>query len=317
MLNEPSANALAGRSPSRVAKRLFFATRPMFLSASVLPVLLGTAFGWRAGGNFDGVVFLLGLAAIACAHSAGNVINDVFDDSQGTDRINEDRIFPFTGGSRFIQNEIMSRREMTRWGITLLVMAGVLGAVLFAMKGVGILYFALVGGVLFACFLVPPVRLESRGLGEAAVAIGFGVLPVIAAQWLQSGTLSADGLILSLPVALWIAGVLLINEVPDAQADGRTGKQTLVVMLGLVATRRLYLFLNALAPIAVLLSVERGILSPVAIAGPVALGLLAILAARAIRSGSRDRAALARGIKATLAIHAVGTLWLTGWVLAG
>ncbi len=64
------------------------------------------------------------------------------------------------------------------------------------------------------------------------------------------------------------ANVLLINEVPDAQADGRTGKRTLVVILGLDGTRRLYLFLNALAPIAVLLLVGRGIVAPFAIVGP-------------------------------------------------
>ena len=116
MTNEPSAVALSGRSPLRVAKRLFLATRPMFISASVLPVLLGTASGWRAFGQLDGGVLLLGLAAIACVHAAGNVLNDVNDDRGGTDRVNEDRIFPFTGGSRFIQNEIMSRRGLANAG---------------------------------------------------------------------------------------------------------------------------------------------------------------------------------------------------------
>ena len=85
-MREPANSDLGGSAPLRVAKRLFLVTRPMFLFASVLPVLLGTALGWRASGIFDGVVLLLGLAAIACTHSAGNVIKDVFDDSQGTAR---------------------------------------------------------------------------------------------------------------------------------------------------------------------------------------------------------------------------------------
>lgn len=317
MLNEPSTATLAGRSPLRVAKRLFLATRPMFLSASILPVLLGTASGWRADGQLDGVVLLLGLVAIACVHAAGNVLNDVYDDLEGTDRVNEGRVFPFTGGSRFIQNEVMSRRGMTQWGLTLLALGGVLGAVLLAMTGVELLFFGLAGTILFACFLVPPVRFEARGLGETAVGLGFGVLPVITAEWLQTGIVSVTGLFLSVPVALWIANVLLINEVPDAQADSGTGKRTLVVILGLDRVRRLYLLLNGLALVAVMLAVGRGVLPPITIAGPVALCLAAFLAARAIGSGSGSRATLMRGIKITLAIHAAGTLWLTAWVLAG
>ncbi len=317
MTNEPSAIALAGRSPLRVAKRLFLATRPMFISASILPVLLGTASGWRAVGQLDGGVLLIGLAAIACVHAAGNVINDVNDDRGGTDRVNEDRIFPFTGGSRFIQNEIMSRRGMMQWGLALVALGGVLGAVLLAIKGVGLVFFGLAGGALFAGFLMPPLSLETRGLGEAAVGLGFGVLPVITAEWLQAGTVTTGGLLLSLPVALWIANVLLINEVPDARADGGTGKRTLVVILGLDRTRGLYLGLNGLALLAVLVVAGTGVLPPVAIAGPAALFLAALPASRAIGPGSASHAALTRGIKITLVIHAAGTLWLAAWVVAG
>ena len=53
-------------------------------------------------------------------------------------------------------------------------------------------------------------------IGVEFVGFGFGVLPVITAEWLQAGSVSDTGLLLSLPVALWIANVLLINEVPDA-----------------------------------------------------------------------------------------------------
>jgi 1,4-dihydroxy-2-naphthoate octaprenyltransferase len=41
-------------------------------------------------------------------HAAVNVINDVADHHNGTDAANTARLFPFTGGSRFIQNGVLS-----------------------------------------------------------------------------------------------------------------------------------------------------------------------------------------------------------------
>ena len=317
MMKEPSTAALSGDALPRMAKRLFFATRPMFFSASILPVLLGTAWGYRAGGHLDGGVFILTVAAIMCVHAAGNVLNDVYDDLSGTDRINENRIFPFTGGSRFIQNGVMTRRQMTIWGLVLLGLGGVLGVALVVLKGAGLLFIGLAGMALFVLYLVPPLHLSARGLGEFLVGLGFGVLPVTAAAWLQAGVMDARALLISLPVALWIASVLLINEVPDAAADGGTGKRTLVVILGRDGTRRLYLALNGLAVIAVLAAVGAEFLPPGAAVGPAALCLAAPSAARTLRRNAGGQATLTRGIKITLVIHSAGTLWLAAWVWLG
>ena len=59
----------------------------------------------------------------------GNVLNDVGDEELGTDRANTDRIYPYTGGSRFIQQGIMSASEMARWGTTLIAMAAIAGII--------------------------------------------------------------------------------------------------------------------------------------------------------------------------------------------
>lgn len=310
MLKEPTVTALGGRSPLRVAKRHFLATRPIFLPASVMPMLVGTAAGYRSSGHLDTAAFLIALIGFMCVHAAGNVMNDVYDDLSGTDRINDNRIFPYSGGSRFIQNGIMSRRQMTRWALTLLALAGIFGVVLVVLKGVGILAFGLAGSALFLLYLVPPVRLGARGFGEAAVGIGFGVLPVTAAAWLQAGAVTGDAFLLSLPVAFWIANVLLINEVPDARADGMTGKRTLVVILGCGRVRWVYLLLNIFAVLALVAAVIGDQLPPVAVVGPAALCLAAIPATRAIAAVSGPRRALVRGIRITLAVHALGSLWL-------
>jgi 1,4-dihydroxy-2-naphthoate octaprenyltransferase len=144
----PLPEEFSGDSPIAAAKRLFHATRPKFFPASALPVLVGTAWGIAASGDFQVVVFALALLATVCVHAGSNVLNDVGDDAGGTDRMNEDRIYPYTGGSRFIQTGILSTVAMARLGISLLTLAAIAGFALIALKGPMILYFGLAGVVL-------------------------------------------------------------------------------------------------------------------------------------------------------------------------
>ncbi len=310
---EPTAEALRGGSAGTTARRLLLATRPKFFTASVLPVLVGTGWGAGVAGALDALAFALAVAATVCVHAAANVLNDVYDDIGGSDRANDARIHPYTGGSRFIQNRVMDRGEMARWGWTLLGAGVLLGVALTAHAGLRVVWLGLAGVALAVLYSMPPVQLNARGLGELAVAIAFGVLPVTGAAWLQGAPLSAALVLLSLPLSLWTAAILLINEVPDAPADAGAGKRTLAVRLGAGGTARLYLALHAGAALAVVALAVLGALSAWALALPVALLLLSGRAARGIVAPGPGRAALRRGIEATLAVQLLGGLWLAGF----
>jgi 1,4-dihydroxy-2-naphthoate octaprenyltransferase len=309
---EPTVAALAGGSVARRIKRLLLATRPKFFAASVLPVLLGTAWGYKVGGQFDLLVFALALLAIVCVHAGANVLNDVFDELGGSDPINDNRIYPYTGGSRFIQNGVMSVAEMARWGSTLIGVGMVLGAVLIAIKGMTVLLFGLAGVALATLYSMPPVQLSARGWGETAVGVGFGVLPVCGAAWLQSGVIDGAVLLVSVPVSLWVANILLINEVPDIPADAQAGKRTLAVRLGRQGTRALYLCLHVVAVVAIALAISQALLPWATIALPALLLLAAWRASQAIVGAPED---LRQGIELTLMVHGLGGLWLVGWVV--
>ncbi len=310
---EPCPAALGGSEPLRIAKRLFLATRPMFFPASVLPVLLGTAWGYRVAGHVDWLAFGLALAAVVGVHAGANVLNDVYDALSGADEGNDARVFPFTGGSRFIQNGVMSVGDMARWGGGLLIVSVVPGGLLVIDRGLGVLAFGLGGLALAVLYSAPPLRLAARGLGEATVGAAFGVLPVVGAAWLQSGRLDANALLMSVPVSLWVANILLINEIPDAAADRAAGKRTLAVRLGKRGTDALYLASNLLAALVVGAVIVRGLLPVWAGVGSVVLLGLAVGAAITVLGGP-SRARLRYAIEATLAIHALGTLWLIAWV---
>ncbi len=307
----PLPEEFSGQSMGRRIKRLFHATRPKFFPASVLPVVAGTAYGAAVAGPLDLYIAILALLATMCVHAAANVINDV-GDAEGTDPINEDRIYPYTGGSRFIQTGILTQSTMGRLGIALIVIASLLGLLLIVEKGVGVLIFGIAGIVLTVLYSVGPAKLSGLGLGELAVAVGLGVLPVAGAAWLQGAAIDTALVLFSIPVSIWVAAILFINEVPDMAADQASGKNTLPVRMGLKRSAALYIAAHvAAAAITVYLTIggHLPLLAPVV---PVLLLVLAAKAAAAIRVGVANREQMTAGIEATLGIHTIGCIWLAG-----
>jgi 1,4-dihydroxy-2-naphthoate octaprenyltransferase len=308
-IDEPSA-ALAGPGIAAAARRAFLATRPPFLVASVMPVLLGSAWAGAAFHRFNGLLFGLALAATVLAHAATNVYNDVSDDLIGADPGNTDRIYPYTGGSRFIQTGLMSRRQMTGLALALAASALLVGAALAALRGAGVILFGVAGLLLGLLYSLPGAQLSARGMGEAAVAIGFGALPVLGAVWLQTGTIDSGAVLICLPVSAWVAAILLINEVPDIEADRRASKRTLVVRGGAAAARWMYCGLTMIALAASAAAIVQRTL-PLWYAVPaVILGGLGLTAARGISSAGHKRPRLKRSIEMTLAIHTGGCIAL-------
>ena len=310
---EPTAQALAGDAPGQILKRYLLATRPSFLPASVLPVVVGSSAGVAQSGSFDLVAMLLALVAIIGVHGGVNVLNDVCDDANGTDRHNDARVFPYTGGSRFIQNGVMTRAQMQSWAVLLLGASAACGALLLALKGWPVLWLGLAGMALGILYSVPPVFLAGRGLGETAVGVGFGLLPVCGSAWLQSGVVGWSEVLLAVPVSIWVANILLVNEVPDAVADAQAGKRTLAVRLGATGAAGVYAATSILAAAASGALVAAGGHAVWGLAGSLVLLAAGLAVAGRLGRGARNQN-LEPVIQATLAIHAAGCLWLTVWV---
>jgi len=300
-----------------VVKKYFHAVRPMFLTASVLPVLFGTAIGVQVSGHFDIISMLLAVLSVMLVHAGVNVINDVYDDIGGTDKININRIPPFTGGSRVIQNNILSLEQMRHWGITLLVAGALVGLLLAYNRGSGVILLGIIGLLLGLAYSTPPLKLAARGLGESTVGLGFGVLPIVGAAWLQADTISTQAILLSLPVSIWIGNVLLINEVPDIHADAATGKYTLPVRLSLTIIALLYMTGNILALALLMLAVALGYLQAMCLSLSFMLLIPAIFATRAIKKWHTHPAMMEDAIILTLIIHALNCLWIISWLISG
>lgn len=218
----------------------FFATRPQFLTASAGPVLVGSAIGFAAAGTFNWPLFLLALFGIMALQAGANVSNDYFDHISGNDWANKN-ITPFSGGSRFIQEGILSPRATLLTSMFCLALGAASGViVLLITQSVFILIIGLVG--LFGAFFytAPPVKLGYRGIGEAIIAFLFGILPVYGSYYLQTGTIDMVPLAAGCIVGILVFLIILVNEFPDLAADAAADKKTIVVRLGVPAAVTIY-----------------------------------------------------------------------------
>jgi 1,4-dihydroxy-2-naphthoate octaprenyltransferase len=99
-----------------------------------------------------------------------------------------------------------------------------------------------------------------RGLGELAVAAGFGPIMVLGAYYVQTGHYTLRPLVLSIPVGILVMLILYANEIPDRTADARAGKRTLVVRLSPSAVVNGYIISASVAYVSLLVGVAVGLI---------------------------------------------------------
>jgi 1,4-dihydroxy-2-naphthoate polyprenyltransferase len=238
---EPQLNAL-----SNPIKRYVMASRPAFLTATLAACLLGFASASFSGIHIQWPMVLMTLVLTALLHAAVNVLNDYCDALNGTDNINVERVYPFTGGSRFIQNQVLSLKQTANFAYILLAIVIIGGIGLITIVGSGLLLIGVFGVFLGWAYSAPPLRLNSRGLGELAVFLGFlGV--VVGADFVQRGAFSLEPILLGLPYALLVTNLLFVNQFPDFKADAAVGKRHLVVVLTPESAVYIYPFLIVIA----------------------------------------------------------------------
>ncbi len=223
------------------------ATRPPFLVASLVPCLIGIAGARYSGASLEVIAGVFTVLGAVLAQAGINVLNDYYDALNGTDAANVDRVFPFTGGSRFIQNGVMSEQQMATFGWALMSAVALIGILLIPLAGPDLIGVGLLGLLIGWAYSAPPLALNSHGLGELSVALGFGGLITLGADMVQRGDFAAYPLLIAVPYGLLIAALLYINQFPDHTADAAAGKHHWVVRLGPRKARWGYLALVAVA----------------------------------------------------------------------
>ncbi len=211
------------------------AARPRTLPVSLAGVAAGVGLTLADGAQLKAAPALLCALFALLAQVASNFANEYFDFKAGIDR--PGRVGP--------------RRGVTEGDITPAAMKRALFATLAAaaVAGCSLIYWGgwwlLAAGVVIMlgalAYSAGPYPLSRHGLGEIAVEVFFGLVPVGLTYYIQTGGYSLAVFVMSLAVGLLAANILAVNNYRDIDDDRAAGKVTQATLIGPAATRSLYL----------------------------------------------------------------------------
>lgn len=201
--------------------------------AAVLPMTLvsGLVAALLAIGkpHLDWRWLALAIVGITLAHTANNLMNDLYDTQVGTDSASYPRALyaphPVLSG-------LVSRRTLMLaiLGVNLADLA--ILVVLTWARGWPVVAFGLTGFALSVAYTAPPLRLKKRGLGEPDVFVVWGPLMVCGTYYSAVGAVTWDVVLASLPYGLLCTTVLMGKHIDKIPYDAPLGIRTLPVIVG-------------------------------------------------------------------------------------
>jgi 1,4-dihydroxy-2-naphthoate octaprenyltransferase len=277
------------------------AVRPFSFTASVTPVLVGSAAAFYAG-VFRPLLFLITLLAAVSIHAATNLVNDYYDHTRGVDA--DQPIGP--GGA--IQRGSLSPRTVLAGALVLFSVAAGLGIWLIVVRGWPIVVIGASSIAAGYAYTGGPLPLGYVGGGDVVVFVFMGLVAVAGTYFVQTGMVAAVAVWAGLPVAALVDAILVANNLRDIANDRLKGKRTLATFIGVRATRAHYLALLIVAYASVLAGVALRVLPAAALV--VALTLPAAVRALNVVRTETDALVLTRGgLRGTARLHfSVGTL---------
>ena len=284
--------------------------RVPFLTASIVPVILGSAIAWTSTVSFSWGVFWLTTLGGMLLHAGTNIANDYFDHKSGNDELNTEYVRPFTGGSRMIQQKLLTPKQVITGAFVCFIIGSIIGLYLAWLRGWPVLLLGAIGVFSGYFYTAPPFKLAHRGVGEIFVGMNFGVLMTLGAYFVQTGSFSLSVAFAGIPVSFLIAAVLYINQFPDYNADRAVGKNHLVVRLGRERAVKGYEILMMAVYASIVIGVVGKIL-PVFTVLALLTFPLAMKAVGTARKHYADSAHLAPANAATVLVHLITGLLLS------
>lgn len=213
-------------------------TIPVSISGVLIPIgyaVLDNRFYWLPA--------VLCLLFAVLAQIASNFANEYYDFKRGFDKVGRE------GPRRSVTEGDISPEAMKTATFVTLGLACLVGLSLTYWGGLWLIAVGILIALGVLAYSTGPYPLSHHCLGEVAVVVFFGIIPVNFTYYIETGCWRSDVVMASVAIGLMIANVIIVNNYRDRDDDKVVGKRTLAVAMGLRFSRLLYLA-NGLAAIA-------------------------------------------------------------------
>ncbi len=185
--------------------------------------------------TFSWALALLALLAIILAHFSFNLFDDYFDfkknDVKIREQINSGGMRARIGKCDYLLSGKATLPQLLCAALTFGAFAFAIGLFFLFYWGLPIALFIFLLGFLGISYSGPPFRFSYHGMGELLIGFVFGPLLMSGLYFASSGILSPSIWFLAFPVGLLVSNILFTHDIMDFEADKRSGKQTLCVII--------------------------------------------------------------------------------------
>jgi len=199
-----------------------------FLVLTPVCVLLGVSTAVWSGHEIN--LFYLGLIMLAavCAHISVNAFNEYFDFRSGLDF--KTKRTSFSGGSGTLVEHPELAKQVLGIAILTLIVTCTIGLHFIYVNGLALLPLGMLGVLLIT--LYTSWITHHPILCLIAAGVGFGPLMVMGTDLILSGHYSWTAFVVSLVPFLLANNLLLLNQMPDIEADKVVGRRHIAIVMG-------------------------------------------------------------------------------------
>lgn len=200
-------------------------TRPHTLTAAFAPVFLGTMIALTYG-KLHFPLFIAMLVASLLIQMATNMFNEYYDFKRGLDTEHSVGI-----GGTIVRNGIRAKTVLNI-ALALYAISVLIGIYICSQTSWGLAVVGLISMSIGYFYTGGPYPIAYTPFGELVSGVVMGMLLILIAFYIQTGTVTNDAILISIPSMLLVGGIMMANNIRDIEGDTVGGRKTLAILVG-------------------------------------------------------------------------------------
>lgn len=207
------------------AKLMWTMTRPHTLTATFAPVILGTVAALYET-KINWFLFIGMILSCLALQIATNLFNEYYDFKRGLDTADSVGI-----GGGIVRHGLKPKNVLTV-AFLLYIVAAFIGVYICMNSTWWLAVIGLCGMAIGYLYTGGPLPIAYTPFGELFSGLSMGTGFILIAFFIQTGTLTVESILISIPVGILVGAINMSNNIRDIEEDIKGGRKTLPILLG-------------------------------------------------------------------------------------